>query len=591
MFRSKKPKTVPRVPGVQKSWVFFSPRVAGFGDNESGTLTIFAVYIFILMLMIGGMGVDLMRIERDRALLQSTLDRAVLAAADLDQELDPEAVVNDYFDKAGLSDYLTNVDPQEGLNYRIVSAEAVSTIDTQFMHMGGVETFDIKAASTAEERIEDVEISLVLDVSGSMSRNSRLTNLKVAAEDFIEEMFENTEEDKLSISIVPYATQVSVPSSIFNELKTSNEHDYSRCLNFDSNDFDSTSVSLTKTYERTMHFDPFYYVEGRDNDPKELVGLDASATSLAVCEAVDDREIIPISQNEADLIQYVKDFRAGGNTSLDIGMKWGSALLDPAFAPVVDELIEQDVVDDVFDTRPHEFNDSEAIKVIVLMTDGENTSQYYIRDDYREGESNIWWNDQEEVYSVYVGLDTHDDDDDDIYDEPMFYWPHEDEWKDHAYGEGTFEETNEETYCKSYKKNGSCKKYKTRKTTVLVDEPGSAEALTYADLWAYTSIAENVVENYEPWMYDSDAWNDWYYDVRGYVGSSTKDTRTLNICSASKDAGIIVFTIGFEAPSDVEPLLKSCASSDSHYFDVDGLEIQDAFSAIASSIRQLRLTQ
>ncbi|MEO1733991.1 MAG: Tad domain-containing protein, partial [Pseudomonadota bacterium] len=133
MFRSKKPKTVPRVPGVQKSWVFLSPRVTGFSDNESGTLTIFAVYIFILMLMIGGMGVDLMRIERDRALLQSTLDRAVLAAADLDQELDPEAVVNDYFDKAGLSDYLTNVDPQEGLNYRIVSAEAISTIDTQFM--------------------------------------------------------------------------------------------------------------------------------------------------------------------------------------------------------------------------------------------------------------------------------------------------------------------------------------------------------------------------------------------------------------------------------------------------------------------------
>ena len=38
-------------------------------------------------------------------------------------------------------------------------------------------------------------------------------------------------------------------------------------------------------------------------------------------------------------------------------------------------------------------------------------------------------------------------------------------------------------------------------------------------------------------------------------------------------------------------VIKDCASSDSHFFDVNGLEISDAFSSIASSIRKLRLTQ
>ncbi|MCH2250248.1 MAG: hypothetical protein MK042_10675, partial [Cognatishimia sp.] len=75
------------------------------------------------------------------------------------------------------------------------------------------------------------------------------------------------------------------------------------------------------------------------------------------------------------------------------------------------------------------------------------------------------------------------------------------------------------------------------------------------------------------------------------VGGSEKNERTEDICEEAKEAGIVVFTIGFEAPSSGQAVLKDCASSDSHYFDVQGLEISDAFSAIASSIRQLRLTQ
>jgi hypothetical protein len=75
------------------------------------------------------------------------------------------------------------------------------------------------------------------------------------------------------------------------------------------------------------------------------------------------------------------------------------------------------------------------------------------------------------------------------------------------------------------------------------------------------------------------------------VGASAKNTRTQAICTAAKEAGIIVFTIGFEAPYGGQEVLRQCASSDSHYYDVDGLEISDAFASIASAIRQLRLTE
>jgi len=216
-------------------------------------------------------------------------------------------------------------------------------------------------------------------------------------------------------------------------------------------------------------------------------------------------------------------------------------------------------------------------KVIVLMTDGKNTSQYYIDSDFRSGASEIWWNAQEEVYSVY----------DDYYDE--YYWLHATDsgwddnhtWHDHAYG-------NQEAivYCKKYKKNGKCKKWAT-----IPPEPGEAIALDYRDLFAYTSMEQIVEFFYEPWMNDNYAW-DLSYAGRGEsVGASTRNARTRDICDAAKSHQIVVFTIGFEAPSSGQAVLEDCASSPSHYFDVDGLEIVDAFSAIASSIRQLRLTQ
>ncbi|MEY8840730.1 pilus assembly protein TadG-related protein, partial [Cribrihabitans sp. XS_ASV171] len=130
---------------------------------------------------IAGIGIDLMRYERNRAALQYTLDRAVLAAADLDQSADPDTVVRDYLDQAGLLQYLTGITVEEGLGFRKVEASAESAFPTQFMHMSGVDTLNAPARSVAEESIGVVEISLILDVSGSMGRNNRLRNLKVAA--------------------------------------------------------------------------------------------------------------------------------------------------------------------------------------------------------------------------------------------------------------------------------------------------------------------------------------------------------------------------------------------------------------------------
>lgn len=557
-----------------------------YAGQEDGSMVLFGIYVFLIILVFGGIGIDLMRFERDRAELQYTLDRAVLAAADLDQPLDPASVVRDYLGKAGMSEYLTNVTVDQGLSYRTVSAAAQSQVKTQFMHMSGVDTLTAPAASTAEERVDGVEISLVLDVSGSMNSNYRLTNLKTAARDFVDTMVDNTEDGNMSMSIIPYATQVSAPDGLLNRLNVTQEHSYSNCVNFQSTDFDTTAIDPAAELQRTMHFDPWSYDDGRDNTPPRLV-------STPVCEEADDisRQIMVLQKDRDTLKTFIGNLWAGGNTSIDVGMKWGTALLDPSLKPAVNAMIDDGTVSPDFSARPASYSSGDTLKVLVLMTDGQNTSQYFLKDDFRSGQSTIWWNADESKYSVYVGLDTYDDDHDGNTAEPLFYWPFNYSWKDHAYGEGTFEETKYEYACDSFKKNGRCSHYSVVKTTVTVDEPGHAVELSYPDLWAYTSLASNVRQNYLPWMYDNQAWDDWYYSVYDYVGTAVKDARTKSICDAAKAQNIIVFTIGFEAPSGGLAVLKDCASSDSHFFDVNGLEISDAFASIASSIRKLRLTQ
>jgi len=175
-----------------------------FVREEDGTVTIFACFMILCMLMIGGIGVDLMRHEMERARIQGIADRAVLAAADLDQTLDPETVVRDYFAKAWMSDFVSGVTVTEGLNFRTVKVDATTTMNTQFMNMVGVDTLTIPAASTAEEKVNKVEISMVLDISGSMSRNGRMENLKDAAGVFIDTVLKSETQNLISISVVPY---------------------------------------------------------------------------------------------------------------------------------------------------------------------------------------------------------------------------------------------------------------------------------------------------------------------------------------------------------------------------------------------------
>jgi hypothetical protein len=56
-------------------------------------------------------------------------------------------------------------------------------------------------------------------------------------------------------------------------------------------------------------------------------------------------------------------------------MKWAMALLDPTSQPTIASLATAGIIDPAFADRPAAWDDTDTLKVIVLMTDGKITEQ------------------------------------------------------------------------------------------------------------------------------------------------------------------------------------------------------------------------
>lgn len=192
-----------------------SQQFRSFTGDESGTVTIYSALMLVAILTISGAAVDIMQHESNRAIVQGTLDRAVLAAADLDQKLPPKSVVEDYIAKTALTGVQTTVSVKEAVNSRTVAATGTSVETTNFLRMSGVPSFTTVSQATAEEKISNVEISLVLDISGSMRFNDRIGKLRPAAKAFVSKVMTDDSNGVTTLNLVPFAGQVNPGDILF----------------------------------------------------------------------------------------------------------------------------------------------------------------------------------------------------------------------------------------------------------------------------------------------------------------------------------------------------------------------------------------
>lgn len=619
-------------------------RIAEFRRDESGVMIVFTLYLFIAMLIITGISVDLARVELVRTKLQNTLDRAILAAADIDNSAKTEAEVQDivleYFAKANLQGYVTRADIVVGGDHRTsrtVEVAANAQVPSWFLKFAGVDTLLAPAGGKAEERISEIEVVLVLDVSGSMTNrgSTKMTDLKRAAADFVTKVLQSADaQDRISISVVPYNAQVRVHPDILAEYSRTGDigAQQSNCVRFgdvahfqttalptvaDPNDPNAKpSLEMYDYFETTDAWNPARNnslrtycstIPGQQiilpsNNPAHLaaeIGWDTVVNSstgfveIAGDDATYENTAYPNSPNS-------KGLRSSGWTSIDTGVKWGAVMLDPSMRGVLN-------FPSGMSDRPFDWDNDEVGKILIIMTDGANTEQVEIGDDYDSGTSNFYHtgtNPLSGSLSIHLPNAAVDP------NRPYYYvnnrpngW---NEWYPTPHAGAT-----QANWSDIFASRG----------TKLVSEYYAEAYGTLPESVQAALPTRNVVLYYwrgQAYYGDVNATDSRYWDeeILSYVSDeASMDTNTKSICSTLERVGLpagappeaennlTIYSIAFQAAEAGATLLRECATEappagtaytedgGTYYYVGSGEKIGDVFDLIARDLVQLRLTQ
>lgn len=185
-----------------------------FGRDESGVFAVVFGIMAIVLIALGGAVVDYVSLEQTRARAQTALDAAALALQpDINQLPEQtireraEALVLERIGDASVSARVDriDIDPENGRLY-LAGSFSMPTI---FVRLVGVSELGSNFASEAIKGSANVEVSLALDVTGSMA-GGRIEALKTATKELIETILEgNQGENYAKVALVPYSQAVN----------------------------------------------------------------------------------------------------------------------------------------------------------------------------------------------------------------------------------------------------------------------------------------------------------------------------------------------------------------------------------------------
>lgn len=445
-----------------------------FWRDRRGNVAILVAFLILPMLVLAGGATDMARYEMFRVQLQDGVDRAVLAAASLTQSQDVEQTAGEYLKSLGFIEMVDlDVDYRAALNSRSVTITGRYEMPTSFLTLIGINTLPIIATATAQEQRSNIEMSLMLDISGSMNDNGKFPALQAAAKAFVGALVTPQTKDYTTINMVPYAGQVSLGATYFDDWGGVRQHYNSSCVELVKTDFYTSDFNLAQRAQ-VPEFTRWNGTAEKPTMPARM--------NPGWCPT--DNTSISLMSNDAQaLTSKIDGFRMHDGTGTAIAMAWGLRFLDPAMQPRIQQAISRGQIDADFFDRPANFGDSQTLKVMVLMTDGAITEQYTAK-------------------NATAGVRTSNN------------------WK-------------------------------------IFRDP----------------------------VWQRDIWS-----------AETKQM-LQTICAEAKARGVVVFTIGFQLSNSnssqlaMKNDLRNCASTYSHYFDVQGLDIAAAFQAIANNIQNLKLTQ
>lgn len=318
---------------------------ARFHDCQRGAVAmIFALSMIPLMVM-AGMAVDLSRAYLVKSRLGHSLDAAGLAVGSMRTTSTNTTYLESQFTnfvsanypdaKVGAVHDLTFVD-----NGGIISVTGKATVDTIFLSIIGINTITVSSSAEIVVETNGLELVMVLDNTGSMNSDNKMSDMKVAALEMVDILFGNeTAPDLLKVGLVPFDNTVNIGAANAAYVTDTSVYDWNGdtwggCVMARAypNDVQDSSVAAGGKWE------PFYNVK--------------SSNRNKYCP----RPITALTNSRATLESEINAMSSLGSTHINFGAAWGWRVISPS-APF---------------SEGAAYNDPDWNKAVIILTDGDN---------------------------------------------------------------------------------------------------------------------------------------------------------------------------------------------------------------------------
>jgi hypothetical protein len=380
-------------------------------SDERGVVAVLFAVCIVPIVMLVGAAVDYSRLANAHAAAQSAADAAALSAAasPIETEISMRLVANNFADTnlrgtnaqgAKIVEFAYNPGKRE------VLLDVGGSLPTYFMSIAGIRDMNYRATARAIRGLNgSTELVLVLDNTWSMA-GTKLADLKSAAEELVLALKQDPKAD-VRIGVVPYADYVNVGTGNRHQSWVSVPADYSttsprtcttrttrdqctrgarrtctRTVDGSVESYDCTPQTCTTVtvppYETcsgggTTHYRWYGCVGSRRTGNLRLNDSQPSSPYPGYLATSQNclNPIIPLTASIQTVTSAIRGMivNVGGykpSTYIPAGLIWGVNVLSPT-APFSDGQAY-----DPRNRRPR--------KVMVLMTDGENTLRFNASD-------------------------------------------------------------------------------------------------------------------------------------------------------------------------------------------------------------------
>lgn len=341
-----------------------------------------------MMMAASGAAIDMGRAQIVQSRMSGALDNAGLAAGAIANSGDISAQTSKYFYANFPSGYLgttiSTLSATANAENTVITLNVVGSVPTSFMQIFGINSVPVAATSEITLSNKGIELVMVMDNTGSMDSNGKLSAMKTAAKDLVNILYGSKDSlPNLWIGLVPFSQAVNVGTSHTGWVSADSFNwgpsgSWAGCVDAreaggrDSTDEPpnaSTPATLFPRYHwqcdsnnRWYGDNAWSYNDCSLNGSTQYKTLTSTLGPNKYCP----QAITPLTKYKATIISNINSMVADGNTQINLGAAWGWRLLSPQWRTLWSTEMTADLL-------PLDYNKPLMNKVMIILTDGENT--------------------------------------------------------------------------------------------------------------------------------------------------------------------------------------------------------------------------